>query len=145
MAQDEVFSNLAGVAVNHGYGRAVLNMGDAITIQAGLHPVVEQVLDPGAYVPNDAHLVTGECPVVVLTGPNMAGKSTYIRQVAIITLMAQIGSFVPAFQATIGLEERIFTRLGVQDGQPSGQSTLRMAIVEAASAMRTRSGRRWRR
>jgi len=141
VAQADVFSNLAQVAVDHGYVRPELNMGNAITIKAGRHPVVEQVLDPGAYVPNDAHLVTGECPVVVLTGPNMAGKSTYIRQVAIITLMAQIGSFVPASLATIGLVDRIFTRVGLQDDLGTGQSTFMVEMVETAAILNQATSR----
>ncbi|MCH7712508.1 MAG: DNA mismatch repair protein MutS [Chloroflexi bacterium] len=141
VAQADVFSNLAQVAVDHGYVRPVLDMGNAISIQAGRHPVVEQVLDPGAYVPNDVTLVTGECPVVVLTGPNMAGKSTYIRQVAIITLMAQIGSFVPASQATIGLVDRIFTRVGLQDDLATGQSTFMVEMVETAAILNQATSR----
>ena len=135
VAQADVFSNLAQVAADQGYVRPELNMGKAITVQAGRHPVVELVLDPGAYVPNDVSLVTGECPVVVLTGPNMAGKSTYIRQVAIITLMAQIGSFVPASHAAIGLVDRIFTRVGLQDDLATGQSTFMVEMVETAAIL----------
>ena len=135
LAQTDVFCNLAEVAVNHGYVRPELNMGNAICIDAGRHPVVERVLDTGAYVANDTRLETGECPVVVLTGPNMAGKSTYIRQVAIITLMAQIGSFVPAARATIGLVDRIFTRVGLQDDLATGQSTFMVEMVETAAIL----------
>ena len=141
VAETDVFCNLAEVAANHGYVRPVLNMDSAISIQAGRHPVVEQVLDPGAYVPNDVNLVTGECPVVVLTGPNMAGKSTYIRQVAIITLMAQTGSFVPASQATIGLVDRIFTRVGLQDDLATGQSTFMVEMVETAAILNQATSR----
>jgi len=93
------------------------------------------VLDTGAYVPNDVHLAVGECPVIVLTGPNMAGKSTYIRQVAIITLMAQTGSFVPAGRAIIGLVDRIFTRVGLQDDLATGQSTFMVEMVETAAIL----------
>lgn len=141
VAQTDVFCNLAEVAVNHGYVRPVLNMDSTISIQAGRHPVVEQVLDPGAYVPNNVNLVTGECPVVVLTGPNMAGKSTYIRQVAIITLMAQTGSFVPASHATIGLVDRIFTRVGLQDDLATGQSTFMVEMVETAAILNQATSR----
>ncbi|PKB64843.1 MAG: DNA mismatch repair protein MutS [SAR202 cluster bacterium Io17-Chloro-G2] len=141
VAQADVFANLAEVAVNHGYVRPELNLGNTIAIQAGRHPVVELVLDPGAYVPNDVSLVTGECPVVVLTGPNMAGKSTFIRQVAIITLMAQIGSFVPASQATIGLTDRIFTRVGLQDDLATGQSTFMVEMVETAAILNQATSR----
>ena len=135
LAQVDVFCNLAEVAVNNGYVRPELNTGGAISIEAGRHPVVERVLDTGAYVPNDVHLAAGECPVVVLTGPNMAGKSTYIRQAAIITLMAQTGSFVPAARATIGLVDRIFTRVGLQDDLATGQSTFMVEMVETAAIL----------
>jgi DNA mismatch repair protein MutS len=97
--------------------------------------VVERVLDPGSYVPNDAYLSNDDARLVVLTGPNMAGKSTFIRQVAIIVLMAQIGSFVPASEATIGLVDRIFTRVGLQDDLTTGQSTFMVEMVETAAIL----------
>jgi len=115
--------------------RPQLNEGNALSITAGRHPVVERVLDSGAYVPNDVHLSNDDARVVVLTGPNMAGKSTYIRQVALITLMAQIGSFVPAASATIGLVDRIFTRVGLQDDLATGQSTFMVEMVETAAIL----------
>ncbi|PKB78982.1 MAG: DNA mismatch repair protein MutS, partial [SAR202 cluster bacterium Io17-Chloro-G9] len=135
VAQVDVFAGLAQVAVDNGYVRPKLDQGNAITLHGGRHPVVEQVLPPGAFVPNDTHLAVGECPVVVLTGPNMAGKSTFIRQVAIITLMAQVGSFVPASQASIGLVDRIFTRVGLQDDLGVGQSTFMVEMVETAAIL----------
>ena len=135
VAQVDVFAGLAQVAVDNGYVRPKLDRGNVISIDGGRHPVVERVLDPGAYVPNDVRLATGECPILVLTGPNMAGKSTFIRQVAIITLMAQVGSFVPAAQATIGLVDRIFTRVGLQDDLGSGQSTFMVEMVETAAIL----------
>ena len=141
LAEADVFSSLAQVAVDNGYVRPELNLGNAISIQGGRHPVVERVLDPGAYVPNDVDLVAGECPLVVLTGPNMAGKSTFIRQVAIITLMAQIGSFVPADKATIGLVDRIFTRVGLQDDLATGQSTFMVEMVETAAILNQATSR----
>ena len=135
IARVDVFSGLADAAVENGYVRPVLDMGNAIKITNGRHPVVERVLGAGAYVPNDLDLSNDETRVVVLTGPNMAGKSTYIRQVAIITLMAQIGSFVPASAATIGLVDRIFTRVGLQDDLATGQSTFMVEMVETAAIL----------
>ncbi len=135
VSQVDVFAALAQVAADNGYVRPSLDTGDVISIDDGRHPVVEQVLDPGAYVSNDVHLDASECPIVVLTGPNMAGKSTFIRQAAIITLMAQVGSFVPATRASIGLVDRIFTRVGLQDDLGSGQSTFMVEMVETAAIL----------
>ncbi|PKB73192.1 MAG: DNA mismatch repair protein MutS [SAR202 cluster bacterium Io17-Chloro-G7] len=135
VARVDVFAGLAEVAVRNGYVRPQLNAGDTIYITSGRHPVVERVLDSGDYVANDVHLSNDDARVVVLTGPNMAGKSTYIRQVAIITLMAQIGSFVPASNATIGLVDRIFTRVGLQDDLVTGQSTFMVEMVETAAIL----------
>ena len=94
------------------------------------HPVVERFLPSGAFVPNDTDLSTDENQLVILTGPNMAGKSTYLRQVAVAVLMAQIGSFVPAAEAHVGLVDRIFTRVGLQDDLATGQSTFMVEMVE---------------
>ncbi|HIM36991.1 MAG TPA: DNA mismatch repair protein MutS, partial [Dehalococcoidia bacterium] len=135
VARVDVLANLAEVAVLRDYVRPQLNEGNALSITAGRHPVVERVLDSGTYVPNDVHLSNDDARVVVLTGPNMAGKSTYIRQVALITLMAQIGSFVPAVSATIGLVDRIFTRVGLQDDLATGQSTFMVEMVETAAIL----------
>ncbi len=135
IARLDVFSGLADAAVENGYVRPTLDLGNAIRVKNGRHPVVERVLDTGAYVPNDVELSNDETRMVVLTGPNMAGKSTYIRQVAIITLMAQIGSFVPASEATIGLVDRIFTRVGLQDDLATGQSTFMVEMVETAAIL----------
>jgi len=135
IARVDVFAGLADAAVENGYVRPSLDLGNAIRVKDGRHPVVERVLDAGAYVPNDVDLSNDETRVLVLTGPNMAGKSTYIRQVAIITLMAQIGSFVPATEATIGLVDRIFTRVGLQDDLATGQSTFMVEMVETAAIL----------
>jgi len=110
-------------------------MAGVIDIKDGRHPVVEGVLGPGDYVPNDVYLSNDDARIIVLTGPNMAGKSTFIRQAAIITLMAQIGSFVPASQAVIGLVDRIFTRVGLQDDLTTGQSTFMVEMVETAAIL----------
>ena len=135
IARLDVFSGLADAAVENGYVRPKLDEGNAIRIKDGRHPVVERVLQTGAYVPNDVDLSNDDTRVLVLTGPNMAGKSTYIRQVAIITLMAQIGCFVPASEASIGLVDRIFTRVGLQDDLATGQSTFMVEMVETAAIL----------
>jgi DNA mismatch repair protein MutS len=132
IAHLDVFLSLAEVAVREGYTRPELTDDDLLVIRAGRHPVVEKLLDGGTrYVPNDTHFDTMS-RMHIITGPNMSGKSTYIRQVAIITLMAQIGSFVPADEATIGLVDRIFARIGAQDEIHAGQSTFMVEMVETA-------------
>ena len=135
IAKLDVFTGLADAAVENGYVRPKLDLGNAIRVTNGRHPVVERVLDTGTYVPNDVDLSNDGVKVMVLTGPNMAGKSTYIRQVAIIILMAQIGCFVPASDATIGLVDRIFTRVGLQDDLATGQSTFMVEMVETAAIL----------
>ena len=135
IAMVDVFTGLAQAAVDNGYVRPQLNTGPAITIKDGRHPVVERVLGPGQFVPNDVTLANDDARVMVLTGPNMAGKSTYIRQAALLTLMAQVGSFVPASQASIGLVDRIFTRVGLQDDLATGQSTFMVEMVETAAIL----------
>ena len=141
IARADTFVGLADVAVRHGYVRPELNDGVAIRISDGRHPVVERVLGSGAFVPNDAALDSDDARIMLITGPNMAGKSTYIRQVAIIALMAQIGSFVPASSATIGLVDRIFTRVGLQDDLATGQSTFMVEMVETAAILNQASWR----
>ena len=141
IARADAFVGLADVAVRHGYVRPELNDGVAIRIADGRHPVVERVLGTGAFVPNDAALDSDDAQIMLITGPNMAGKSTYIRQVAIIVLMAQVGSFVPASSATIGLVDRIFTRVGLQDDLATGQSTFMVEMVETAAILNQASWR----
>ncbi len=134
VAQTDVFTGLAEAASRYDYVRPVLDQGDTLAIIAGRHPVVERALaDP--FVPNDCCLSNREAQVVVLTGPNMAGKSTYLRQVALIVLMAQIGSFVPAQAARVGLVDRIFTRVGAQDDLAAGQSTFMVEMLETANIL----------
>ena len=135
LAQTDVFCSLAEVASRHGYVRPILNEGDVIDVRQGRHPVVEQMLDPGGFVPNDTLLSNSDAQLALITGPNMAGKSTYIRQVAVAVLMAQIGSFVPAESATIGLVDRIFSRVGLQDDLAVGQSTFMVEMVETAAIL----------
>jgi DNA mismatch repair protein MutS len=132
LAHLDAFAALADVAVREAYVRPQLTDDDLLIIEGGRHPVVEQLLEGGyRYVPNDTHF-DSMSRIHIVTGPNMAGKSTYIRQVAIITLMAQIGSFVPAAQATIGLVDRIFARIGAQDEIHAGQSTFMVEMIETA-------------
>ncbi|HVO44039.1 MAG TPA: DNA mismatch repair protein MutS [Aggregatilineales bacterium] len=130
----DVFTAMAEVAAHEGYCRPELTTDDVLTIQDGRHPVVEKLLEGERYVPNDAHFDPSQ-RIHILTGPNMSGKSTAIRQVAIIALMAQIGSFVPASAARIGLVDRIFTRIGAQDEIHSGQSTFMVEMTETAALL----------
>ncbi len=135
LAEIDVFLSLAEVAAKNNYCRPAINDGDTIHIVAGRHPVVEQTLSETAFIPNDTNLSNQEAQICIITGPNMAGKSTYLRQVALITLMAQIGSYVPAESATIGLVDRIFTRIGAQDDLATGQSTFMVEMVETANIL----------
>ena len=135
MAHIDVFASLGEVALSQRYTRPSLDGKDVLEIRQGRHPVVEKALPPGGFVPNDTRLSNVDDQLVILTGPNMAGKSTYIRQVAIITLMAQIGSFVPAEAATIGVVDRIFTRVGLQDDVAVGQSTFMVEMLETAAIL----------
>ncbi len=132
LATLDALLSLATVAVAQGYCRPKMVEGDVLTIRSGRHPVVESLLPNGQrYTPNDTHFHAGS-RLHILTGPNMAGKSTYIRQVALITLLAHIGSFVPADSAEIGLVDRIFARIGAQDEIHAGQSTFMVEMVETA-------------
>jgi DNA mismatch repair protein MutS len=141
LAEIDVFAALADLADERDYHRPVVDLGDEIQLTAARHPVVEARLEPGAFIPNDCHLSAAECQVMVLTGPNMAGKSTYLRQVALVVLLAQMGSFVPAQSARIGLVDRIFTRVGAQDDIAAGASTFMVEMMEAASILRHATGR----
>lgn len=134
LAELDVYSALAEVALNRRYVRPTVDEGAGIEIMAGRHPVVELTLDDEFFVPNDTHL-TPDTAVHILTGPNMAGKSTYLRQTALITLMAQIGSYVPADAAQIGVVDRIFTRIGASDEIHRGQSTFMVEMVETANIL----------
>ncbi len=136
IARLDVLLALADLAARQGYIRPVLEQGHTLEIVAGRHPVVEYSLDGDVFIPNDTHLEADEGErVLLLTGPNMAGKSTYLRQVALITLLAQIGSFVPARQARIGLVDRIFTRVGAEDDIASGKSTFMVEMEETATIL----------
>ena len=135
LAELDVYLSLANVAARWNYCRPHINTGTTIHVVAGRHPVVEQAQTETPFIPNDANLSQDEAQILLLTGPNMAGKSTYLRQVALIVLLAQIGSFVPAESASIGLVDRIFTRIGAQDDLATGQSTFMVEMVETANIL----------
>lgn len=134
IAELDVLVALAETAIREDYHRPVLTDSLDITIKDGRHPVVERSLQSNSYIPNDFITEDGEL-IRIITGPNMSGKSTYLRQVALIVLMAQMGSFVPAKSANIGLVDRIFTRIGAQDEIHSGQSTFMVEMVETANIL----------
>ncbi len=134
LAQLDVAAALAEVAANHGYVRPRLTHAIELEIVQGRHPVVEMIRQQERFVPNDTHIGRND-RVQILTGPNMSGKSTYLRQVAIIVLMAQIGAFVPAQAATVGLVDRIFTRIGAHDELHAGRSTFMVEMVETAEIL----------
>jgi DNA mismatch repair protein MutS len=136
LAELDVYTALAEVAVRRNYIRPELDAGDRIEIVGGRHPVVEALLPDRPFVPNDTLLDNKTDQVLLITGPNMAGKSTYLRQVALIVLMAQVGSFVPAERARIGLVDRIFSRIGAQDEIATGQSTFMVEMTETALILR---------
>jgi DNA mismatch repair protein MutS len=135
IAQMDAFSSLAEVAVRHGYVRPTLTGEDIIDIKGGRHPIVEHTTGADNFVPNDTYLRNKDNQLVILTGPNMSGKSTYLRQVALIVLLAQTGSFVPAASANIGIVDRIFTRIGAQEDLAAGQSTFMVEMTEAANIL----------
>ncbi|MCL7475145.1 MAG: DNA mismatch repair protein MutS [ANME-2 cluster archaeon] len=130
----DVLTNLAEMAVNNNYVRPEIHDGCDILIRDGRHPVVEYSV-PGGFVPNDTHMDCNNEQFLLLTGPNMAGKSTYMRQTALIVIMAQIGCFVPASYASIGIVDRVFTRVGAFDDLASGQSTFMIEMVELANIL----------
>ncbi len=135
-AELDVLCSLAEVAAARNYCRPEVNDGDEIEIIEGRHPVIELMLDGAPFVSNNTALNRKDCRCAVITGPNMAGKSTYMRQVALITLMAQVGSFVPAERATIGMADAIFTRVGASDDLASGQSTFMVEMKEVAQILK---------
>jgi len=134
IAELDAFVSLATAATLYGYVRPIVNDGNRISIKEGRHPVVERMM-PGRYVPNDALLDDEKRRFIILTGPNMAGKSTFMRQTALIVLMAQMGSFVPAKSAEIGVVDRIFTRVGAFDDLVRGQSTFMVEMIEVANIL----------
>jgi len=132
----DMLCSLATVALNNNYCCPTVDLSDEIEISEGRHPVVEQLLDGVPFVPNDTKLNNRENQIAVLTGPNMAGKSTYMRQVALIVLMAQVGSFVPAASAHIGIVDGIYTRVGASDDLTTGQSTFMVEMSEVANILK---------
>jgi DNA mismatch repair protein MutS len=137
----DVSAGLAEAASRYGYVRPVVDDGDAIVIREGRHPVVERMLAEGTFVPNDVTLSSSEAQIIMLTGPNMAGKSTYLRQAALIVLMAQAGSFVPARAARIGAVDRLFSRVGALDDIAGGHSTFMVEMLETAAMLRGSTAR----
>ncbi len=135
IANVDAFSSLAEVAARNSYVRPKLTTDKEINISEGRHPVVERSLVDASFVPNDIYLSNDDAQLIILTGPNMSGKSTYLRQLALIILLAQIGSFVPATAATIGLVDRIFTRIGAREDIAAGQSTFMVEMVETANIL----------
>ncbi|MDP2675089.1 MAG: DNA mismatch repair protein MutS [Dehalococcoidia bacterium] len=136
----DVFCGLAEAAVRRRYVRPTVDESDVIAIRDGRHPVVERSLSDG-FVPNDAYLAASDAQITILTGPNMAGKSTYLRQVALIVLLAQIGSFVPAAEARIGVADRIFSRVGATDDIAAGHSTFMVEMLETAAILHSATRR----
>ena len=141
LATADAYLSLATVAARNQYVRPEVDSGDVIDIRDGRHPVVEQFVKDSYFVPNDVLLDTSANRLLLITGPNMAGKSTFMRQVALITLMAQIGSFVPAKEARIGIVDRVFTRVGASDDLASGQSTFMLEMNEVAYILRNATRR----
>ncbi len=137
----DLLAGLAEVASANRYVRPVLDDSGAIDIRGGRHPTLEVLIGAGEFVPNDTRLDTDDQQIIILTGPNMAGKSSWLRQTALIVLMAQIGSFVPAESARIGLVDRIFTRIGAQDDIATGHSTFMVEMLETANILNHASGR----
>lgn len=136
LATLDALLSLAEVADKYGYNRPRVTEGDEIAIVEGRHPVLDRIGHLEPFVPNDARLDCGENQLIIITGPNMAGKSTYIRQVALIVLMAQMGGFVPAKEADIGLVDRIFTRVGASDNLAMGESTFMVEMRETADILK---------
>ena len=136
IAQLDVYASLSVVAQRNNYVRPTVNTKGVIDIKNGRHPVVEKMINNDMFIANDTYLDNGSKRVSVITGPNMAGKSTYMRQTALIVLMAQIGSFVPAEKAKIGVVDRIFIRVGASDDLASGQSTFMVEMTEVANILR---------
>ena len=136
IANIDVLTNFSVISENNNYSRPEVDDDDVIDIKEGRHPVIEKMLDSGEFVANDTYMDCDKTRVSIITGPNMAGKSTYMRQVAIITLMAQIGCFVPADYAKIGIVDKIFTRVGASDDLSSGQSTFMVEMNEVSNILK---------
>lgn len=135
IAELDVISSFAAVAVKYSYTRPTVNLSGRVSIKEGRHPVVEALMKNAQFVPNDTELDENHNRMAIITGPNMAGKSTYMRQVALIVIMAQIGSFVPAKSAEIGIVDAVFTRVGASDDLSAGQSTFMLEMSEVAEIL----------
>ncbi len=140
IAELDVLSTLADVAAREGYARPTVGTGFTLEISGGRHPVVERMMPRDKFIPNDL-LLTDDARMIILTGPNMAGKSTILRQIGLIVLMAQIGSFVPARAAQVGIADRLFTRVGASDNLVRGQSTFMVEMSETSAILHTASSR----
>jgi DNA mismatch repair protein MutS len=141
LAHIDVLLSFAETAQTHHFCRPTVDLASALHIEGGRHPVVEQSIGRQNFIANDTHLDESTCQLALITGPNMAGKSTYIRQVALITMMAQIGSFVPASHAQIGIVDQIFTRIGASDDLSKGQSTFMVEMTETANILNNATSR----
>lgn len=141
VAEIDVYRSLAEVASKNNYVCPEVDLSSEIIIKDGRHPVVERFVNDSYFVPNDTTLDTTNNKIMIITGPNMAGKSTYMRQVAIITIMAQIGSFVPAREARVGIVDKVFTRVGASDDLASGQSTFMLEMTEVATILKNATSR----
>lgn len=141
LAELDVFTALAEVAVKYKYVRPNVNNSSAIKIRAGRHPVIERVISHEEFIPNDTSLDNNDTQIVILTGPNMSGKSTYLKQVALNVLLAQIGSYIAAESADIGIVNRIFTRIGAQEDLAAGQSTFMIEMTETANILHNATSR----
>lgn len=141
IARIDVFAAFAKTAINNHYTCPEVNQGNKISIKEGRHPVIEQKLDLGDFIPNDLEIDTDKDYLLIITGPNMSGKSTYLRQNALIVLMTQIGSYVPAQRAEIGIVDRIFTRIGTSDNLARGQSTFLVEMIETANILKNATER----
>ncbi len=141
LARIDVFSTLAEVALENRYVRPAIEESGAIVIEDGRHPVVERLLEREVFVPNDVRLGEKDSQILLITGPNMAGKSTYLRQVALAVIMAQMGSFVPARRASIAVVNRVFTRIGATDALARGRSTFLVEMGETANILRNATSR----
>jgi DNA mismatch repair protein MutS len=133
----DVLLSFAEVSSRMGYVKPIIDNKDALIIEKGRHPVLEQLIKDGLFVPNDLYLDRSQQSLLLITGPNMSGKSTYMRQTALIVLMAQVGCFVPASRAKIGLVDRIYTRIGASDNLAQGQSTFYVEMSELAYILNT--------
>ena len=141
IAETDVYLSLATVAVENRYVCPEIDLSGDLHIKEGRHPVVERFVTDALFVPNDTDLNLSDCRLMLITGPNMAGKSTYMRQVALITVMAQIGSYVPAESARLGVVDKVFTRVGASDDLASGQSTFMLEMTEVAHILKTATSR----